>query len=184
MKKSRFSARCMAVTAVLAAMCTVLGGMSLKLGGNFEFTFESIPVHIGAMLFGPGEGALIGGIGTLIYQVLLSGYGITATTALWILPYVVCGMVVGLGTRGAVTARGAKLTLLILAAELSVTLLNTLALYVDSVVYSYYTPVLIFGTLAVRLVICAAKSVVYAAVLPVLVNRLSAVAILRPAGKR
>lgn len=184
MNKPRFSVRSMALAAILAAMCTVLGGLSVKIGGNFEFSFESLPVHMGALLFGPVEGALIGGLGTFIYQVLLSGCGVTVTTPPWILPYVACGIVVGLGARGAAPARGPRLTLLMLAAELAVTLLNTLALYVDSVVYSYYSPALVFGTLAVRLVICAAKAAAYGAVLPLLTNQLSAVLALRPAGKK
>lgn len=174
MKKQRFTARSMALTAILAAMCTVLGGLSLKIGGNFEFTFESIPVHIGALLFGPVEGALVGGIGTFIYQVLLSGYGLTATTPLWILPYVACGLIVGaLSRRLPAPAKGVKLTLIILAAELSITLLNTLALAVDSLIYGYYSPAFIFGTLAIRLVICAAKAAAYSAALPLLTRRLA-----------
>lgn len=176
MKKPRFFVRSMALTAILAAMCTVLGGLSIKIGGNFEFSFESVPVHIGALLFGPAEGALVGGLGTFIYQVLLSGYGITVTTPLWILPYVACGLVVGLfSKRLGGPNPGLKLTLVILAAELSVTLLNTLALYVDSKIFGYYSPAFVFGTLAVRLCISAVKSVAYSVVLPQLVHRLGKV---------
>lgn len=177
MNKPRFSVRSMALAAILAAMCTVLGGLSVKIGGNFEFSFESLPVHMGALLFGPVEGALIGGLGTFIYQVLLSGYGVTVTTALWILPYVACGLIVGaLSRRWTAPHRGFKLTLILLAAELAITLLNTLALYVDSLVNGYYTPALVFGTLAVRLCISAARAAAYAAALPILTRRLGAAA--------
>ena len=85
----------MALNAMLVAMCTVLAAIALKLGGNLKITFESVPVHIGALLFGPVDGMIIGGLGTFLYQVLFSGYGITATTPLWILPYIVCGLAVG-----------------------------------------------------------------------------------------
>ena len=172
MKLRHFNTRQLALTAVLAAMCTVLGGISLRLGGNFEFTFESVPVHIGALLFGPIEGAFIGGIGTFIYQVLLSGYGISATTPLWILPYVVCGLIVGVLTRRDKERSYTHLALIILAAELSITLLNTLALAVDALIYGYYSPAFIFGTLALRLVICVIKAVAYAAILPKLMHPL------------
>lgn len=173
MKRGRFDLKQYALTAMLAAMCTVLGGISLRLGGNFEFTFESIPVHIGALLYGPVEGALIGGIGTFVYQILLSGYGITATTPLWILPYVVCGLIVGTWSkhRGK-QHKHARLSLIIFAAEIVITLLNTLALLVDSLLYGYYTPAFVFGTLVVRLFICGAKAVAYGSVLPKLMRQL------------
>ena len=161
MKKSHFSVRNMALTAILAAMCTVLGGLSIKVGGNFEFSFESVQVHIGALLFGPVEGALIGGLGTFIYQVLLSA----------------CGLIVGaLSRRLSGSLCSVKLTLVILTAELAITLLNTLALYVDSRVFGYYSPVFVFGTLTVRLCISALKSAAYGIVLPILTRRLNVVA--------
>ena len=46
---------------MLVAMCTVLAAIALKLGGNLKITFESVPVHIGALLFGPVDGMIIGG---------------------------------------------------------------------------------------------------------------------------
>ncbi len=70
MKRS-FTVRQLALNAVLIAISTVLAGLAVNLGGNFKITFESLPVHIGALLFGPVDGMLIGGIATFIYQVLL-----------------------------------------------------------------------------------------------------------------
>lgn len=70
MKRS-FTVRQLALNAVLIAISTVLAGLAVNLGGNFKITFESLPVHIGALLFGPVDGMLIGGIVTFIYQVLL-----------------------------------------------------------------------------------------------------------------
>ncbi len=163
--KRKFTVRQLALNAMLIAICTVLAGLAVNLGGNFKITFESLSVHIGALLFGPVDGMLIGGIATFIYQVLLSGYGITATTLLWILPYVVCGLIDGLCAQGCVRSRG-KLILTVLLSELSITLLNTFALYVDSRLYGYYSPVFVFGTLAARLLVCAVKSLAYGAVIP------------------
>ena len=173
MKKSRFPARRLAVDAMLAAMCMVLASIALQLGGNFKVTFESVPVHIGALLFGPADGMLIGGIGTFLYQVLWSGYGITLTTALWILPYVVCGFIVGAYSRSKDRQLSRKqLTFIMVVSELAITLLNTLALYVDSRLYGYYSAVFVFGTLAVRLALCVGKAIVYGAVLPALLEPL------------
>ena len=48
---------------------------------------------LAALLCSPLDGAAVGGIGTLLYQLLR--YGVTATTPLWILPYILCGLLVG-----------------------------------------------------------------------------------------
>ena len=84
------------LNAMLAAVCFVLAMYSLDFGA-VKFTFEGIPVHIASLLFGPASGMAVGGVGTLLYQLLR--YGITATTPLWILPYVLCGGVVGLAAK-------------------------------------------------------------------------------------
>lgn len=173
MKKS-FAVRQLALNAVLAAVCTVLAGLSLKIGGNLKISFESLPVHIGALLFGPVDGMLIGGIGTFIYQVLLSGYGISATTVLWILPYVACGLMDGLCAARMGRGRGGVFFTLLLS-ELCITLLNTFALYVDSKIYAYYSPAFVFGTLALRLFLCLVRALVYTALMPPLLGSLKKV---------
>ena len=173
MKKS-FAVRQLALNAVLAAVCTVLAGLSLKIGGNLKISFESLPVHIGALLFGPVDGMLIGGIGTFIYQVLLSGYGISATTVLCILPYVSCGLMDGLCAARMGRGRGGVFFTLLLS-ELCITLLNTFALYVDSKIYAYYSPAFVFGTLALRLFLCLVRALVYTTLMPPLLGSLKKV---------
>lgn len=160
--------RQMAIDAMLAAMCAVLGYISLDMG-NLKITFESLPVLLGALLFGPVDGMLIGGLGTLIYQLLR--YGVTATTLLWILPYVLCGLVVGLYAKKKGFALSLKQTLfIVIAAELMITALNTGALYIDSKIYGYYSPAFIFGSLGIRLILCIGKSIAFGLVLPKLVS--------------
>ena len=55
----------LALDSMLAAMCAILGYLALDLG-SLKFTFESLPVLLGALLFGPIDGMLIGGVGTLL----------------------------------------------------------------------------------------------------------------------
>lgn len=117
---------------------------------------------------------LIGGIGTFIYQVLLSGYGISATTVLWILPYVSCGLMDGLCAARMGRGRGGVFFMLLLS-ELCITLLNTFALYVDSKIYAYYSPAFVFGTLALRLFLCLVRALVYTALMPPLLGSLKKV---------
>ena len=154
--------------AVLAAMCAVLGAVSLDFG-NLKLTFESFPVIIAALLFGPVDAMLVGGIGTFLYQVLR--YGITVTTPLWILPYVLCGLVVGLyAKKHSFNMDKIQLGIIIFAGSILIFLLNTFVLYVDSKVYGYYSFVYIFGTIVPRTVICLAKAAVFTAVMPMLLE--------------
>ncbi len=154
--------------AMLAAMCAVLGYVSLDFG-NLKITFESVPVLIAALLFGGADGAAVGLVGTLIYQLLR--YGVSATTALWIAPYVLCGALVGLYAKRRDFSLSQTQTLFIVVSnELLITALNTVVLYVDSKIYGYYSPAFIFGTLSLRAAICVIKAVAYAYALPPLLR--------------
>ena len=164
----KINIRQLALDAMLAAMVAVLGYVSLDFI-SVKITFESVPILIGALLFGPIDGAAVGLVGTLLYQLLR--YGVSATTLLWILPYVLCGLLVGSYAK----ARGfhptqAQTIGIVVAAELMVTLLNTGVIYVDSKLYGYYTPTLITGMLALRLAICVVKALAYAFALPPLLS--------------
>lgn len=158
--------RKLAIDAVLAAMCAVLGAVSLDFG-NLKITFESLPVLLGAIMFGPIDGLAIGGIGTLIYQLLR--YGVTLTTPLWILPYLICGALVGyIARRHEYKPEGSWLAASVFAASLLIFALNTVVLYIDSKLFGYYSPVYIFGSMLPRLLICLVKAAAFTAVLPTL----------------
>ena len=160
--------RQLALNAVLAAMCAALGYLSLDFG-NLKITFESVPILIGALLFGGLDGAAIGAVGTLIYQLLR--YGITVTTPLWILPYVLCGLVAGLYARRHDFDLSVKqLAFITFATGIMIFLLNTLVLYIDSKIYGYYSAVFIFGSLPLRAAIALGKAAAFTAVLPLLLK--------------
>ena len=160
--------RQLTMDAALAAMCAVLGAVSIDLG-NIKFSFESLPVIIGALLFGPVDGLLIGGIGTFLYQFLR--YGLTVTTPLWILPYMLCGLLVGFYAKRKCFQLDVKqLAFIISLASIMIFLLNTAVLYIDSKVYGYYSYVYIFGTIVPRAVVCVAKAAVFTAIMPLLLR--------------
>ena len=168
MSNIKTDTRYLALDAMLAAMVAVLGYVSLDFT-SIKITFESVPILIGSLLFGPLHGAAIGLVGTLIYQLLR--YGVSATTALWILPYVLCGLLVGTYAKAhRYTLSRAQVLFIVVLAELMVTLLNTGVIYVDSKLYGYYTPALITGSLALRLVICVVKALAYSFALPPLLQ--------------
>ena len=167
-RKPLLSTRKMVLDAMLAAMCAVLGYLAIDLG-SIKVTLESIPIMLGAVLFGPADGCLIGLVGTLVYQLLR--YGLSVTTLLWILPYVVCGLLDGLLARRLAFRPSRLQTLLIIVlSELVVTTLNTGVLYLDSKIYGYYYPALIVGMLALRYVVCVVKAVVTGLVFPPLLR--------------
>lgn len=155
---------------MLAAMCAVLGAVALDFG-NLKVTLESLPIIIGAILFGPLDGAAIGFVGTFVYQLLR--YGISVTTLLWILPYVVCGITVGLYAKKHGFLLSVKQTIIIVVvSEIIVTTLNTGVMYIDSRIYGYYSAVYIFGSIAVRYAICIGKALVTGAIMPPLIRLL------------
>ena len=160
----------LASDAVLGAMCAVLGAISLDMG-SIKITFESLPVLIAAFMFGPLDGMAVGGIGTLIYQLLK--YGVTITTPLWILPYVLCGLFVGMyAKKYSFNLSWKQSSAAIFLSGFMVLLLNTLSLYIDSRIFGYYTPAFIYGALVPRIIIWLLKAAVFSAFLPGLIKTL------------
>ena len=95
------------------------------------------------------------------------------TTPLWILPYVLCGLVVGVyARRHDFQLSQWQIVFIVVLAELMVTGINTVALIVDAKIFGYYTPTLITGALLLRLVLCVGKALAYAFVLPPLLTQL------------
>ena len=169
-QKNRFTVLQLVIDAMLCAVCAVLGYLAIDLT-TIKITFESLPILIAALLFGPVDGIAVGAIGTLIYQLLR--YGFTATTFLWMLPYIICGFIAGFYAKKQKFRIPAKeLTVLIVLSELTVTLLNTLVIYIDSKLYGWYYPTLITGSLVIRLVICIGKAIVFSVVLFPLIKAL------------
>lgn len=156
--------------AMMAAMCAALGYLALDTN-IIKASFESLPVLVSALLFGPVDGILVGGIGSLVYQLLR--YGVSVTTVLWMLPCIASGLIVGLGARmGKFSLSRVRTIVLVVISELVFMTLNTFTIYVDSKIFAYYFPGIITGALGIRLVICVIKAVAYGAILPVLMKPL------------
>ena len=158
------------INAMMAAMCAVLGYIALDMG-NLKVTFESLPILISALMFGPVDGMIVGGMGTLVYQLLK--YGVSATTLLWMAPYIICGLIVGLyGKKHDFTLSKGQIMFIVIINELLITALNTGVLYIDSKLYGYYSAAFIFGSLVPRIAICVGKAIVFGLVLPGLTKAL------------
>lgn len=156
----------LAVNGMMIAMYVVLSLLTIPLfGDSVEVTFAGLAVVVGAALFGPVDGLMIGLLGSLMNQMLK--YGFTATTVLWIIPAAARGLLVGWYAR----RRGFRMsrkqtTLIVVLSALLVTTLNTAAFYVDSKIYGYYSFAVIFGALIIRYVAGVLTAAAFSAVLP------------------
>ena len=83
-----------AFTGVLIGIFVVLGSYLSINAYNIKITFQNLPLFIGAILYGPIDGFIIGFVGMFICQ-LISPYGLTYTTFLWCMPQAITGAILG-----------------------------------------------------------------------------------------
>ena len=114
---------------------------------------------------------LIAAIGEFFNQTL--SYGVTPTTVLWIIPPAVRGLLIGLyAKRCGYELSRKQLVGVLIVTSLVVTLLNTGAIYLDSVIYGYYTYAYVFGKVGIRIVSGAVTAVAMAFVTPPVLDML------------
>ena len=165
------STRRLTTLAMLIAIYCVLSILTPVKIINFKFTFEAFPILVAGLLLGPVDGLIVGGVGAFIYQLLFSGYGITATTPLWVLPHAVSGLIIGLYARSKNHDLSFAQTVFItIISALLVTSLNLLALYVDSKLYGYYSKALVFSNLLLKIIAGVILAIIYSSVLPKLID--------------
>jgi len=153
------------IDGMLIALYTVLSLAGAVTLGNMRITFEALPVLIAGMLLGPADGFIVGFLGSLVQQ--LVSYGLTPTTLLWIAPHALSGLLVGLLARKFRDSLDVKhIAVISTLSALTVTALNTLAMYVDSKMYGYYSFAYVFGSLLLRVAAGVATAVVFSLILP------------------
>ena len=143
--------------AILTALYVVLTTMlTLRLPGDIRITFASLPILLSALLFGPVEASIIALVGEFLNQ-LLGGYGITATTLLWIIPPAARALVVGLAavsfrdTGRPLERRPVPCYAFCILGAMGTTVANTAVYWIDSMIYHYYSFAIVFGSFAWRL---------------------------------
>ena len=154
--KRRIDTKMLCIMGLMTAMYIILSKFFSIHIGNLRITFGSLPIILVAMLFGPLPAAAIAFVGEFLLQLL--GYGFTPTTVLWCIPPVFRAVIVGFGWR-AITKRGANtavqtgmLAAILILSAIVVTLSNTLVIWLDSVIFNYFTEAYVFGQFAARLV--------------------------------
>ena len=156
---------------MLIAIYSVLSILTPIKIENFKFTLEAFPILVASLLLGPIDGLIVGGVGSLVYQLLFSGYGITATTLLWVLPHAISGLVVGLyAYYKKYELSYINICFISIVSTIIVTMLNCLALYVDSKMYGYYSSTLVFSNIAIKLLTGIILAIIYSSVLPKLLS--------------
>lgn len=159
--------------AMLIAIYSVLSILTPVKLGNFKFTFEAFPILVASLLLGPESGLIVGGVGSFVYQLLFSGYGITATTILWIIPHAVSGLLVGYYAKAKnYDLKIPQIIFICCISAFTVTILNAFALYVDSKIYGYYSYAMVFGNLIFKFAVGAILAVLYSLTMPKILSSL------------
>ena len=151
--------------AMLIAMYVVLSLVATINLGNMKFTLDSLPIIVGAALFGPVDGMLIGLLGSFTNQLLT--YGLGPTTVLWVIPAALRGLLIGLFAKHHNFNMSFKQTQFItISSALAVTAVNTLMMYLDSKIYGYYSFAYVFGGILPRVIAGVIIAFVFGAILP------------------
>lgn len=163
----------LATLAILIAINVVLSIITPIKLANFKFTFEAFPILVSGILLGPIDGLLVGLLGSGIYQILFSGYGLMITTPLWILPHAISGLIVGLySKRHNLRLNSTQILFITILSALIVTMFNTFAIYVDAKLFGYYSFAYVFGSILFKIAAGIILSFMYTLIIPKLINRI------------
>ncbi|MBQ0025937.1 MAG: ECF transporter S component [Lachnospiraceae bacterium] len=163
MTKRKISTTQLCLDAMMAGIVALLGYIALDFG-TIKITFESLPVLLAALMYGPVDGMLVGAVGTLIYQVLK--YGLTVTTLLWMLPYIIIGLVAGLyASRKNYSNTKKQLLFIVIICQVLEWLLNTGVMIIDAKIYEYPYEIT-FVMALIRLGVAVIKGFIFGLLMP------------------
>ena len=159
---------------VLIAFYTALF-VVLSLYGTINFsgmklTIQNLPIFVGAITLGAAPGAIIGFAGMFINQLIT--YGFTATTLFWVLPQTIIGATCGYIFENKIVkvGSGTKFWICIISLQVVLTILNTIVILVDSLIYGYFNFLVVFGPFVLRIMVSIIVGVVYCIVIPPIIK--------------
>lgn len=157
--------------ALCAALYVLLSSYASLSLANLKLSFDGVALVLGALLFGPADGLVIGALGSFLGQ-LLGPYGLSVTTPLWMLPAMMRGLLVGLWAkrRGYRYDRRALGPILI-ATALAVTAVTTGVMWVDSRAFAYPFAATL-PSLLLRIAAGLITSAIYTLILPPIITAL------------
>lgn len=156
----------MTLMALSLALYVALSYASINLQ-FIKISLTGLPIIFIAVVYGPIEGMLVGGIGEFFCQ-LVSQYGLTPTTPLWVLPAIIRGLIVGLLFKQKHVKSHLKLWIFtVILCCLAVTGINTFVIWLDAKLFQYPSG-LTNITIILRFVGSVASAVIYALIVPAL----------------
>lgn len=170
-RSSSLSTRKLVTIAMLTAVYVVLSLVGTLNLWWIRISVDSLPIILGALLYGPAGGLLVGLLGSFMNQLIT--YGLTATTVLWVIPAAARGLMIGAYARKhSYELFRAQIIGVLCATAVIVTALNTGAMYLDSVINGYYSYAYVFGGVVTRVAAGIATALVMSFVAPPVVNML------------
>lgn len=144
-----------------------LSFISIRLPGQ-EITFKGLPLIFVSAVSGPLDGIFLAISGEFLAQ-LTSPYGLTPTTALWILPHVFRALIVGFMMRKKdIEKNKACWVLSVILSGIAVTVTNSIVIYLDGIIM-HYPSILTFITIITRAAASISTSIIYIIVVPLLI---------------
>lgn len=132
-----------------------------------KFSVKGLPIIFISVVYGPLEGVLVAAFGEFFCQ-LVSPYGLTPTTPLWLLPWIAQALIVGfMFKQKNVKTHLVRWIITVVLCCIAVTGLNTLAIYLDALVW-HYPHLLTQINIILRFVNSLVSAVVYILVVPFL----------------
>ena len=130
-------AKRLATDALCAALYVVLSNLAGLNLGNMKLSLDGLAILLGALLFGPVDGLIIGLLGNFVSQ-LTGPYGLSVTTPLWMLPPGLVGLLAGLYARKKdFSLKTPALAVLVLFCLLADTTVTTGVMWIDCLVMRY-----------------------------------------------
>jgi uncharacterized membrane protein len=139
MRRNRIVIR-IALDSMLSALYFVLAYLTIAIG-NVHITLASLAVVFAATSIGLGDSLIIALLGEVLIQLLK--YGLTVTTAAWILPPAFRGLVIGIAAliywkkKDRIENHLVVYYLILVLASLVTSAANTGVIFLDAYVYQY-----------------------------------------------
>lgn len=132
-----------AINALFVALYVILGTfLSFKIPGAVQISFSTVPILLCAFLLSPVDAISVAVLGTFLEQILdPSPYGFM-TLPMWLIPGAMMALVASLGAMRVRMTKNTRTAILltvatVACAEVLLTVLNTVALYIDGYLLDY-----------------------------------------------
>ena len=162
------------VSGMLAALAFVLNNYLAIDLFEMKLTLYALPLMVCGMLFGPVTGLLCGVVTGFLCQ-LFSKYGLTVTAPLWMLAPIAWGSLSGVMMKLFKSDYKLwKVIVSVVIVSLIVVGLNSVAMIIDGLVFEYPTEY-VLTKLGLRIITALVNSVIYTALLYLVLKRLKKV---------